>query len=110
MRANGVNVPDPKPGQDFRMELGKGIGKEKLQAAMEKCRHFLEASGKLPDMNDPRTRDQLVKFAQCARKNGIDVPDPVGEEGLKGVMENVTRAELEKARELCGEFLPGRAK
>ncbi|MFI0349273.1 hypothetical protein [Actinomadura sp. 9N407] len=105
-----MDVPDPKPGQDFRMEMRKGTDREKLQTALEKCRRFLEASGKLPDLNDPKTRDQLVKFAQCARKNGIDIPDPTGEEGLKGLVQDVDRAQLEKARKVCGELLPGRAK
>ncbi|MEW2357785.1 hypothetical protein [Spirillospora sp. NPDC029432] len=108
LRDNGVDVPDPKPGQDFRMELPKQGDTKKLQGAMEKCRHFLEATGKVPDLNDPETRDKLVRFARCARENGIDIPDPVGEDGLKGIMGKVSREQLEKARELCGHLLPGR--
>ncbi|GAA2415749.1 hypothetical protein GCM10010191_27620 [Actinomadura vinacea] len=110
MRQNGIDVPDPKPGGgNFRMEIRKGVDRSKLQAAMEKCSPYLEASGKLPDLNDPKVKDQMVKFAQCARSNGIDIPDPSGD-GLVGAMGKVDRAQLEKARELCGQHLPGRGR
>ncbi|XVQ08818.1 hypothetical protein ACQP1W_40685 [Spirillospora sp. CA-255316] len=109
MRQNGIDVPDPKSGTNFRMEIAKGTDREKLQAAMEKCRPYLEASGRLPDLNDPKVKDQMVKFAQCARSHGINIPDPSGE-GLQGVMEGVDRAQMEKARELCGQHLPGRGR
>ncbi|MFF5263646.1 hypothetical protein ACFY4C_32365 [Actinomadura viridis] len=110
MRQNGIDMPDPQAGGgNFRMELRKNGNREKLQAAMEKCRPFLEASGKLPEFRDPKFRDQMVKFAQCARKNGIDIPDPSGE-GIQGYLKEVDRADIQKARKVCGHLLPGRQK
>ncbi|MEU5879447.1 hypothetical protein [Spirillospora sp. NPDC047279] len=109
MRANGINVPDPKPGTDRRdIRLGgKGVDRGKLEAAMKECRVYLEAGGKLPDMKDPKVRDQATKFAQCMREHGVNMPDP-GPDGsikipeLKGLSPETVR----KARDACRALAP----
>jgi hypothetical protein len=106
MRRNGIDLPDPQAEENFRMEVRQKGDREKVQAAMKKCRHFLEAAGMNLDPSDPAVQDALVKFAQCARKNGIDIPDPQPGQGLGGY-KDVGREGLKKARELCGEHLRG---
>jgi hypothetical protein len=106
MRQNGIDMPDPQADRNFRMEMREGGNREKLQAAMKKCRHFLEAAGMDFDLDDPEVRDAMVKFAQCARKNGIDIPDPQPGKAF-GNLQGVGREKLEKARELCGQHLQG---
>ncbi|MEU6711645.1 hypothetical protein ABZ897_09205 [Nonomuraea sp. NPDC046802] len=54
---------------------------------------------------DPQERG--LKFAQCMREHGVDVPDP---EPGKGVMmkfdKNTPREKVEAAQEACKEFAP----
>ncbi|MFG2002758.1 hypothetical protein ACGFNU_26720 [Spirillospora sp. NPDC048911] len=106
MRENGVNVPDPKPGTDRRdVRLGKGIDRSKLEGAMKKCRPFLEAGGKMPDLKDPKVRDAMTKFAQCMRQNGVDMPDP-GPDGFFKMPTGVSEEKARKAREACRGLMP----
>jgi hypothetical protein len=54
--------------------------------------------------------DQGIAFAECARENGVDMPDPVGENGLIEALQSV-RAEydqetLREALEACQDLLP----
>src|SRR5262249_12239596 len=81
MRDNGVsNFPDPDPSGRF------GAGHDAIdrddptfKAANEKCRDLLPAGDK-HDMVGPETVQNLVKFAQCMRDNGVpDFPDPAAQ-------------------------------
>jgi hypothetical protein len=78
MRDNGVpTFPDPDPNGRF------GPGHEAInrddppfKAANEKCRDLLPAGDK-HDVVGPDTVQNMVKFAQCMRDNGVpDFPDP----------------------------------
>ncbi|MFI0407625.1 hypothetical protein [Actinomadura sp. 3N508] len=109
MRENGVDVPDPG-GDQKSMRLGKGNDRKKLEAALEKCRSWLKAGGKMPDLKDPKTRDQYVKFAQCMREHGVDVPDPGPDGQIKIPSGAVSPEAVEKARKACRGSLPGAAK
>lgn len=109
MRENGVDMPDPSDDQKgvaIRMKKGQ---QDKMEPAMKKCRPILQAGGVMPNMNDPKVRDQMLKFAQCMRKNGVDMPDPTAEGGL---MMRAQRADgasddtMKKASEACKEFRP----
>ncbi|GLZ04618.1 hypothetical protein Acsp03_20840 [Actinomadura sp. NBRC 104412] len=104
MRENGIDMPDPQPDRNFRMELRREGDRRKLQVALQKCRHLLEAAGMNFNLDDPEIRDAMVKFAQCARRNGIDIPDPKPGEGFGGLLGR-DRAKFEKARPLCGHHL-----
>ncbi|MFB4308952.1 hypothetical protein [Actinomadura sp. GTD37] len=107
MRENGVEVPDPGSGDQKAMRLGKGIDKGKLQGALEKCRQWLQAGGKMPDLKDPKVRDQYVEFAQCMREHGVDIPDPGPDGKFRLPTGGIDRGGLEKAREACRADLPG---
>jgi hypothetical protein len=105
MRENGIDVPDP--GGKEPMRLGKGGDRDKLEAALDKCRQWLQAGGKMPDLKDPKVRDQYVKFAQCMRENGVDLPDPGPDGQIKLPTGKVDRSKIDKAREACRGLLPG---
>ncbi|TYB42889.1 hypothetical protein [Actinomadura chibensis] len=107
MRENGVDVPDPGSGDASALRLGKGAGREKLQAALKQCQQWLQAGGKLPDMKDPKKRDQYVEFAQCMREHGVDMPDPGPDGKIRLPSEGVDRGAVEKARKACQGSLPG---
>ncbi|MDL4774816.1 MULTISPECIES: hypothetical protein [Thermomonosporaceae] len=109
MRQNGVDVPDPGSGgagQTMRLG-GKGTDRAALQAAMKKCQPYLQAGGKMPDMKDPKVRDQYIKFAQCMRKNGVDMPDPKPDGGMALPAQAGDRAKVEKAGKACKGVLAG---
>jgi hypothetical protein len=59
-----------------------------------------------------RARDGALKFAQCMRKNGIDMPDPKvdGNGGMAVTLEGGPKsgnaeADLDKAQKACGKFM-----
>jgi hypothetical protein len=81
-RAHGINVPDPSP----RGGPGEGIGRvfrqysrSQLNSALQACRQYLAKA--FPQFNltpaqRAQVQQQLVKFAECIRSHGVNVPDP----------------------------------
>ncbi|MET9854672.1 hypothetical protein ABZY57_17215 [Streptomyces sp. NPDC006450] len=74
LRENGVDMPDPKPGEDPRgMTLGAGTDQEVLKKAMDTCGMKGPGSGgEIPQAE----KDKALKQAKCMRDNGFDMPDP----------------------------------
>ncbi|MFG2879547.1 hypothetical protein ACGFYU_31830 [Streptomyces sp. NPDC048337] len=74
LRENGIDAPDPAPGQDPRgLALGGDVDQGKLQEAMKTC----GAQG--PGGGNGITQEQkdlALKQAQCMRANGVNVKDP----------------------------------
>ncbi|MBN6034767.1 hypothetical protein [Amycolatopsis sp. 195334CR] len=51
--------------------------------------------------------DMGVKFAQCMRENGVDMPDPEPGKGVQlKVDKNTPKEVVDKAQEACREFSP----
>jgi hypothetical protein len=107
MRENGVDLPDPGSGDRSALRLGKSTDRTKLQGALKNCKQWLQAGGRLPDLKDPKVRDQFVKFAQCMREHGVDIPDPGPDGQFKLPTGGIDRGALKKAREACKADLPG---
>ncbi|MGI8333291.1 hypothetical protein ACRYCC_25340 [Actinomadura scrupuli] len=105
MRQNGVPMADPGSSGAVRIEA-RG-DRTKVEAAMKKCRPYLQAGGKLPNMKDPKVRDQMVKFAQCMRQHGIDMPDPKPDGGIQLKIGKGGKAKADKAMQECRQFAPG---
>jgi hypothetical protein len=55
---------------------GQSIDRDKLRAAQEKCGTPPEGLTGGFKLDDPALQDTLLKFAECMRAEGIDVPDP----------------------------------
>ena len=84
VRAHGINVPDPSPGGG--PAGGGGVERAlrkypqaQIQSALQACRQYFAQA--FPQFNlTPQQRaqfqQQLVKFAECMRSHGIDIPDP----------------------------------
>src|SRR3954470_23321140 len=87
MRAHGVDMPDPRPGEGGNITMG-GPGmapedKNKMDAAQQACQKILE-SVRPPELSaeqEQRFKDQALAFARCMREHGIDMPDPQFEGG-----------------------------
>jgi hypothetical protein len=79
MRENGVDMPDPKPGQGgIRLSQPKGVSQSTMRKADEACRKYLKAV-KPPEMSEEQQkefREAALANARCMREHGINLPDP----------------------------------
>jgi len=77
MRENGVDMPDPEPGERGAMQgFGTDSDMEKVEAAIEQCREFLPGGGET-GQSDPEHLERVREIAKCMRENGVtDFPDP----------------------------------
>jgi hypothetical protein len=85
MRDQGIDMPDPETngGGGGAVRIGgRGEDRDKFQAAMQECEHFLEQAGGFRSEMDPEMLDRMVEFAQCMREHGIDMPDPQADGGI----------------------------
>ncbi len=84
-RAHGINVPDPSPGGGVAGGGGgifrtlRNYSQAQIDSARQACQQYFSQA--FPQLNlSPAQRaqlqQQLVKFAQCMRSHGINVPDP----------------------------------
>jgi hypothetical protein len=83
-RAHGINVPDPSSGGGAAGGGGifrslRNYSQAQLTSARQACQQYFAKA--FPRLNlSPAQRaqaqQQLVKFAQCMRSHGVDVPDP----------------------------------
>ncbi|WP_146605360.1 hypothetical protein [Jiangella anatolica] len=103
MRDNGVDLPDPDPGQPgVQLQLPPGS-----EAAMEECRSLLPNGGEMQDTS-PEDLESLRAFTECMRENGIDMPDPAADGRLSmpaGV--DPQSAEFQAAMTTCQPELNG---
>ncbi|MFG2004265.1 hypothetical protein ACGFNU_34410 [Spirillospora sp. NPDC048911] len=79
MRQNGVpQWPDPIDGNKFRFKLGTvDPNSPQFKAAGRKCEPLRPPSW--TSKKDPATQAQMLKYAQCMRRNGLPkFPDPQG--------------------------------
>jgi hypothetical protein len=109
MRQNGVDMPDPDSSGRIQIRANKG-NQATVQAAMKKCQHFMQAGGKLGNPDDPKVRDQMLKFAQCMRQHGVDVPDPQPGQGIQMRVNKGSEAKVEAAQKACQQYAPGGGK
>jgi hypothetical protein len=79
LREHGLGVDDPEPGKGVRLTIDGGVSKAKVDKAMRACRKYDPAqNGALKNAN-PEGQENMRKYAQCMRKNGVqDFPDPKG--------------------------------
>lgn len=120
MRANGVDMPDPKDGRvEIRASARPGSpakgGPETdrgLQAAQKKCAHLMPNGGK-PPKPKPEDLAKMRAFSKCMRDNGISAfPDPEPDGGIKikagkGTGLNPESPKFESAQKACAKFSPG---
>jgi hypothetical protein len=85
MREQGIDMKDPEPGGGIMLQAGPGSNDPaKVEAAQQACQKHLE-NARPPELSDEEEREfkeRVLKFAQCMRDHGIDMPDPTfGEDG-----------------------------
>ena len=84
MREQGVDMPDPeRDGEGISMMVPEGTPKEKVDAAMEKCRKYLPNGGAPPKAN-PEALEKARQMSKCMREHGLpDFPDPDENGGIR---------------------------
>jgi hypothetical protein len=74
MRAHGVEMEDPKPGQNI--DLG-GTDDPTTKKALAACDGKLGGGQELTSGEDEELKEGALAFSQCMRDEGIDMGDPV---------------------------------
>ncbi|TDW79543.1 hypothetical protein [Kribbella sp. VKM Ac-2566] len=116
MRDNGIkNWPDPqsddgtgsKSGGPAKVIGPEGVDPKTVQETMQKCKQYLPNGGEPPE-NDPAQLEQMRKFAQCMRENGLPkYPDPDAGGGNQGLPREIdpNSAEFKTAQEACKKYM-----
>lgn len=105
MRSNGVDMPDPGPGQQgfidaFHAVVGN-YDQETIEQAMTACEDFMpEFFGAAHGGDD----ESVLALAECLRGEGLDVPDNLFE---SGALQELDEDELRAAMEDCRDVLVG---
>jgi hypothetical protein len=102
MRDHGVDMPDPVQSssgdgpQTFAIQIGgtgpsTGGGPDPaVEEATTACNPILEAAQQnMPKPSaeeEAKMRDQALKFAQCMRDHGVDMPDPTFDSSGAGMI------------------------
>jgi hypothetical protein len=117
MRENGVDMPDPGPGQEgFIAALREARGEEgddharsvneEYEQAFTACEAFLP---EFVAEHEEAGRDQetMLALAECLRDQGLDVPDDLFGEESGGGLHDIPADELNTALEACREVAGG---
>jgi hypothetical protein len=106
MRENGVDMADPNGSGMVRIQAKKGEG-DKTEKAMKECQHFMkDVVGDKGAAPDPKRLDEMVKYAQCMREQGMDMPDPQPGGQFKVKVPKGGEQKMKTAQEACKEFAP----
>ena len=120
-RAHGINVPDPSAsggaagggGGIFRSL--QNYSQAQLSAARQACQQYFSQAfprANLSPAQRAQFQQQLVKFAQCMRSHGINVPDPTfnggGGFGFRQTFRSIDRNSpaFQAANKACSSLRP----
>jgi hypothetical protein len=105
MRRHGVNMPDPVPGHAMpALTAPNAAAQQKIKDADTACAALLPNGGQ----STPAQTERALKFAQCMRQHGVDVPDPKGGSGMSLSM-NLSDPKAKAALAVCDQGAPGAA-
>ena len=112
MRKEGIDVPDPKPGQGGIILRGpRGGGDPGAQErAARRCEKYLRdvPPPKLSDEQKNAVRDGALEHARCMRGQGIDFPDPRFDDkgGVTVKIGEGFDPRMRQAEKKCQDLLP----
>ncbi len=115
MRKQGIDVPDPKPGEGgiILSDPSSGGDPGAHQLAAKKCEKYLRnlPPPKLSDEQKTAMRDGALNHARCMRRHGIAFPDPTFDDN-GGITVKIGEGfdpsdpRVRQAEEKCQELLP----
>ena len=106
MREHGVDMPDPKPGQDGQAVAidGNGVSPQQFAKAMEACRSV--AGIPAPKPLSQEEKDRQLEYARCMREHGVNMPDPTFGSGARSALPlpsaGPEKEKFDKAGKACG--------
>lgn len=115
MREQGVDVPDPQVSEDGRItnRIPRQINRDEFREAQEQCRKHMKgaAGGREPSEEQKENmREQVLAYAECMRKEGVDFPDPQFQEGggviMGGKGLNPDDPDFRRAAQACDDKRP----
>jgi hypothetical protein len=124
MRSHGVpSFPDPTiSGNRATIQIsgnssnvsGLDPKSPKFQAAQSACQHLLPKGGQISPQQQAQAQDDAVRFAQCMRAHGINIPDPQMSGNGGGIQMKITPGQgvdpnapqFQAAQSACQHFLP----
>ena len=107
MREHGVDMPDPvmEDGK-IRIQVNAKPGTD-VDAAQAACKQYAPNGGPGSGNIDPQMQQQMLKYAQCMRDNGVEkFPDPDPNQGgmrIDGDM--ASDPDFEKAQKACEQYM-----
>jgi hypothetical protein len=119
-RAHGINVPDPSPGGGVAGGGGlfrqlQNYSQAQVQSARQACQQYFAQAfprANVSPAQRAQLQQQLVKFAQCMRSHGVNVPDPTfngnGGFGFRQAFRSVDRNSpaFQSALQACQSLRP----
>jgi hypothetical protein len=121
MREHGVNVSTPAGGPGAIRITGTGTpsNPNSLEAAMNACKRYQPSAGKenISPAERAALQDASLKFAQCMRSHGVNVPNPTTSSGRLGFSiraqagpggVNPSSPSFQAAQKACQGLLPKR--
>ena len=128
LREHGFSVPDPELNRDGTVNLGavkQGISQDSRyqtrtgKKALDDCLPLLQEATFVQERSSEdeiELQDNLLKFAQCLRDNGIKVGDPDFSNGVRASMKTLyqtlkgAKSNVERNVDLCSERIFGSEK
>jgi hypothetical protein len=118
MREHGVkNFPDPDSKGGILIKAGPGTGIDprspQFQSAQKACQKYQpKASGKFDRAKVQEMQAAALKFAQCMRSHGVDLPDPKFTDGGRGMSLggpgiSPNSPAFKAASQACDKLMPG---
>lgn len=109
LREQGLDVPDPQPGQKGpRFNGGSDVDPAKVQAALQQCREYAPNGGQ-PRQLDAGQVEQVRKLARCMRENGVpNFPDPAADGRIQPGLADIDLKDpaVRTAFDKCRESMP----
>ncbi|MEU0275296.1 hypothetical protein [Streptomyces sp. NPDC006307] len=106
LREQGLDVPEPKPGQDPRsLAIGGNVSKEQMDKAFQACRGKGGGGAGAGELTQA-DKDKALAFARCMRENGVNMPDPkfdgAAQQALPMPTAGPEKEKFDKAMKVCG--------
>ncbi|MEV0645009.1 hypothetical protein AB0I28_07070 [Phytomonospora sp. NPDC050363] len=103
MREQGVDMPDPGPGGNMLELRDYFIDNPE---AVDACRDKLPGGGEPAEL-DPAAQEQMQKFVDCMREQGVDMPDPTADGKPQFDPELLDDPDFKTAMNACQDLLSG---
>jgi hypothetical protein len=104
MRDNGVDMPDPGPGQQGLIDAFQSVAQDydraTLQQAISVCQDLMPQYAQQEHADD----DWQLELAECLREQGLEVSDTPFEDAHSGAIDV---NEFSAAMEVCRDVLAG---